>query len=124
MTKEDRRALFVTIFRDGDRAAVNERYLLQFVGHRFQAHTKLAPTSFVVIVAPMANLTIRNIPVDLYRLFKARAAAHNRNWGEEVIAAWQAVVLVGKDTNRRNQTAGNRKENRFSDREGNSEQQD
>ena len=101
MTKKDRRALFVAIFRDGDRAAVNERYLLQFVGHRFQAHTKLEPTSFVVIVARVANHTIRNVPFDLYRLFEGRAAAHNRTLGEQVIAAWQAVVLPeGRSANR------------------------
>jgi plasmid stability protein len=41
----------------------------------------------------MANLPMRNVPVDLYHLFKDRAEAHNRTLGEEAIAAWQAVVL-------------------------------
>jgi plasmid stability protein len=50
-------------------------------------------------VAQMANLTIRNVPVDLYRLLQRRAKAHNRILSEEVIATLQDVISEGRPAN-------------------------
>ena len=47
----------------------------------------------------MANLMIRYVPTELYRLLKRRAKAHRQTLGEEVIAALQGAIDEGRPTN-------------------------
>ncbi len=44
------------------------------------------------MIAPVPNITLKNIPLDLHRMLKRRAKAHHRSLNKEVIATLQSVT--------------------------------